>query len=71
MPEKTVIRTIKRFGNGAMVPIHRSDLAELEADIGSTVQVTLTKVDNNYEATRASAKRMRNRFARTLDLLGR
>ena len=71
MTEKVVTRTIKRFGNGAMVLIHRADLDDLDARIGSTVQLTLRKVDDDYETTRASARRMRQRFARTLELLGR
>ncbi|UUX51808.1 hypothetical protein NUH88_08915 [Nisaea acidiphila] len=71
MSEKTITRTIKRYGNGAMVPIHRADLEELDAAVGSTVQITLRKVDDSYEATRKSAKRMRQRFSRTLELLGR
>lgn len=71
MSEKTLVRQIKRFGNGAMVPIHRADLEELDASVGSTVQITIRKVDDTYDQTRQSARRMRGRFARTLELLGK
>jgi antitoxin component of MazEF toxin-antitoxin module len=70
MATLTLTRQIKRLGNGAMVSIHRRDMEEIEAQVGSTVRVTVEKVDDNYEATRRSAARMRQRFARTLDLLG-
>jgi antitoxin component of MazEF toxin-antitoxin module len=70
MAKLTLTRQIKRHGNGAMVSIHRRDMEEIAADIGSTIRLTVEKVDDNYDATRKAASRMRYRFARTLDLLG-
>tara|TARA_Y100001947_G_scaffold142742_1_gene135231 strand:+ start:484 stop:705 length:222 start_codon:yes stop_codon:yes gene_type:complete len=66
----TFTRNIKAYGNGAMVPIHKSDIDDLGARIGSKVTVTIQTVDDHYEKTRASAKKMRRRYSRTLDLLG-
>ena len=71
MSQASIIRTVKRLGNGAMVPVHKADLEKIGASIGSTVQVTIQKVDDNYDATRKSAVKMRQRFARTLELLGK
>ncbi len=71
MTDKTIRRTIKGVGNSAMIPIHRADLDDLDARIGSTVQVTIRKIDDHYDMTRQSAKRMRQRFPRTLELLGK
>lgn len=71
MPEKTVKRRIKAVGNSAMIPFHKTDLEDLGAQIGSSVQVTIRTLDDNYDKTRDSAFRMRHRFARTLELLGK
>lgn len=70
MTEVVVKRVIKRLGNGAMVSVHRADLEQLGADVGASVEVTIKKIDDTYDATRQSAARMRKRFARTLELLG-
>lgn len=71
MSQTSIIRTVKRLGNGAMVPVHKADLEKIGATIGSTVQITIQIVDDNYGATRKSALKMRQRFARTLELLGK
>ena len=71
MNDKTVTRTIKRYGNGAMIPVHKADMDALGLDVGSKVQVTLKKVEDAYDATASSAQKMRHRFAHTLDLLGK
>lgn len=71
MAERTVTRKIKSVGNSAMIPVHKADLDALGVQVGVTVKVTIQPVDDAYSATRASALRMRRRFARTLELLGR
>lgn len=71
MDAKTVKREIKRHGNGAMVSVHKQDLEDLGVEVGATVEVTITPIGGAYEATRESARRMRGRWARTLDLLGK
>ncbi len=71
MAQASLIRTVKRLGNGAMVAVHKADLEKIGATVGSTVLVTIEKVDDNYDATRRSALKMRQRFSRTLELLGK
>ena len=71
MAQASLIRTVKRLGNGAMVAVHKTDLEKIGATVGSTVLVTIEKVDDNYDATRRSALKMRQRFSRTLELLGK
>lgn len=73
----TKTTSIKKIGNGAFVPLSREELREMGAEIGSQVEVSVTKgrvtiakADSNYERTRAMAKRMRARYPKTLKLFG-
>jgi hypothetical protein len=71
MSQATIIRTVKRLGNRAMVPVQKADLEKTGTTIGSAVQVNMQRVDETYDATRKSALKMRQRFTRTLELLGK
>lgn len=69
--------SIKKIGNGAMIPVTRDELRAMGAEIGTEVEVTVTdgrmvvaKADSNFERTRASAEKMGARYTRTLDLFG-
>ncbi|MEM9045198.1 MAG: hypothetical protein AAGC81_10905 [Pseudomonadota bacterium] len=69
---------IKKTGNGAYIPVTREELAAMEAEIGTEVEVSITdgrmtvaKVDSSFERTRRSAEKMGARYARTLELFGK
>jgi antitoxin component of MazEF toxin-antitoxin module len=74
------VTTTKIFqtGNSAAVRLPRTVLDAMQAKVGEEVrlevddqrQLVVRKVDSAYERTRASARRMRARYARTLDILG-
>lgn len=66
----TIVRQIKAFGNGAMIPVHKADMEKLGVSVGATVRVTLDSASEPYQRTRASAKRMAGRWSRTLQKLG-
>jgi len=68
---KTIKRQIKKVGNGATIALHKADLDDLGVHIGSTVDVTVATSDDSYTRTKASSKKMRQRYARTLEILGR
>lgn len=70
MTRKTVTREIKKIGNGAMIALHKADLEDLGVRVGTEVSVTLATRDDSYERTRTSALKMRQRYARTLEILG-
>lgn len=65
----TFTREVAKSGNSAMVRLHKDELARVGVEPGQSVRVTIEAVDDEYAATRAAAKKMRNRFRRTLDLL--
>ena len=70
MARKTVTREIKKLGDDAMVALHKADLDDLGVSVGAEVSVTLATSDDSYVRTRASALKMRQRYARTLEILG-
>ena len=70
MAKKTIKRQIKKVGNGATIALHKADLEDLGVRVGSTVNVTVSTADDSYTQTRVSAKRMRQRYAKTLKILG-
>lgn len=70
MAQKMIKRQIKKVGNGATISLHKVDLDDLGVRVGSTVNVTVSTVDDSYAQTRASALKMRKRYAKTLDILG-
>lgn len=70
MAQKMIKRKIKKVGNGATIALHKADLDDLGVQIGSTVNVTLSTDDDKYSRTRASALKMRQRYAKTLKILG-
>lgn len=69
---------IFQTGNSAAVRLPRTVLDAMQANVGEEVrlevddqrQLVVRKVDSAYERTRASGRRMRARYARTLDILG-
>ncbi|MEM9104312.1 MAG: hypothetical protein AAGC96_01550 [Pseudomonadota bacterium] len=71
MARKTIKRQIKKVGNGATIALHKADLEDLGVRVGSTVDVTVTTSDDTYARTRESSKKMRQRYAKTLEILGR
>jgi hypothetical protein len=73
MPNRqmTVIRTVNAHGTGGMVELHKEELRAISADVGLPIRITIEAVDDNYEATLDSARRMRGRFGRTLELLAK
>jgi len=70
MAQKMIKRQIKKVGNGATISLHKADLDDLGVRVGSTVNVTLSTDDDKYARTRASALKMRQRYAKTLKILG-
>ncbi len=70
MAKKMIKRKIKKVGNGATIALHKADLEDLGVDIGSTVNVTVSTTDDNYARTRVSSRKMRQRYAQTLKILG-
>lgn len=70
MAQKSIKRTIKKVGNGATIALHKADLDDLGVRIGSTVNVTVSTEDDKYTRTRASSLKMRQRYAKTLKILG-
>lgn len=70
MKRKTVTRKIKKLGNGAMIALHKADLDDLGARVGAEVSVTIATHDDSYVLTRASALKVRQRYAQTLEILG-
>ena len=71
MAKKQITREIKAIGNGMMIPIRKSDIEALGLSIGSTVRVEISPIGTTYDETRLSARKMRARFPRTLQLLGK
>lgn len=66
---KTVKRVVKAHGAAAMIAIHKADLEDLGAEIGTELEVTLSRTDAAYERTRAAAEETRARYGKTLALL--
>ena len=71
-------KTIRKIGNGAFLPLTQDVLGALGAQVGQEVELsveegrlTVSPVDGTYERTRAAARRMRQRYPRTLEILGR
>ncbi len=71
MARKMITREIKKVGNGTSISLHKAELKELGLRAGSMVNVTLSSADDRYARTRISAKKMRQRYANTLEILGR
>ena len=69
---------IFQTGNSAAVRLPRAVLDAMQAGVGDEValqvddqrQLVVRKADGAYERTRASARRIRARYARTLEILG-
>lgn len=64
-------RAVSSVGNGAMVRLHKADLEQIDAKVGTEVRVTIEPVSGSHEATLTSGRRMAARYARTLELLGK
>lgn len=71
MARKLIKREIKKVGNGATIALHKADLDDLGVHVGSIVNVTVSTTDDGNSRTRASARKMRQRYADTLKILGR
>lgn len=69
--QMTLIRTVTAHGTGGMVQLHKEELRAISADVGVPVRITIEAVDDGYETTLEAARRMRGRFARTLELLAK
>ena len=59
------LTSIKKTGNGAMIPVTREELRVMGAEIGTEVEVSVSegrmvvaKADSGYERTRRSAEMM-------------
>jgi antitoxin component of MazEF toxin-antitoxin module len=74
-----VVRTrIFQTGNSAAVRLPRAVLEAMDSAVGDAVtlsvddqhRLVVCKAEGDYERTRASARRMRARYPRTLDILG-
>ena len=68
--QRKIKREIKKVGKGVPIPLQKADPDDLGARIGSTVNVTASSDDGNYIRTRTSSTKMRQRYARTLKILG-
>jgi len=76
---KPVDAKIFQSGNSAAVRLPKAVLEAMGARVGDEValdvdaqhRLVVSKTEGNYERTRRLARRMRARYARTLDLFGR
>jgi antitoxin component of MazEF toxin-antitoxin module len=70
MADRTVIRDIKRHGNGAMISIHKADMEALGVEVGASVRVSIETVDDAYDQTMKAGEEMIGRYTKTLERLG-
>lgn len=76
MPAIRTTKVIRKIGNSAFLPLTQDLLGALGAEVGASVEIvadagrlTVAAVDGDYQRTRRAARKMRQRYRKTLDIL--